>query len=73
MDIKEFHIKMKQHCEHLEGECSKCRFLEYCYSQARDIHIDFLEQVMYRLSAYEESNKDIFSRVIRNHHNVFRP
>lgn len=73
MDIIEFHNKMKQHCESLNGECSQCCFLEYCYSQKRDIYSGFLNEVISRLSNNEDSDKDIFAQVIRNHHNVFRP
>ena len=73
MDIIEFHNKMKQHCEILNGECSQCCFLEYCYSQKRDIYNDFLSDVIFSLSKNEDSNKDTSAQVIHNHHNVFRP
>lgn len=73
MDIIEFHNKMKQHCESLNGECSQCCFLEYCYSQKRDIYNDFLSDVIFSLSKNEDSNKDTSAQVIHNHHNVFRP
>ncbi len=73
MDIIEFHNKMKQHCESLKGECSQCCFLEYCYSQNRDIYNDFLSDVIFSLSKNEDSNKDTSAQVIHNHHNVFRP
>ena len=73
MDIIEFHNKMKQHCESLNGECSQCCFLEYCYSQKRDIYNDFLSDVIFSLSKNEDSNKDTSAQVIHNHHNVFLP
>ena len=73
MDIIEFHNKMKQHCESLNGECSQSCFLEYCYSQKRDIYNDFLSDVIFSLSKNEDSNKDTSAQVIHNHHNVFRP
>ena len=73
MDIIEFHSKMKQHCESLSGNCSQCCFLEYCYSQKRDIYNDFLSDVIFSLSKNEDSNKDTSAQVIHNHHNVFRP
>ena len=73
MDIIEFHNKMKQHCESLNGECPQCCFLEYCYSQKRDIYNDFLSDVIFSLSKNEDSNKDTSAQVIHNHHNVFRP
>ena len=73
MDIIEFHSKMKQHCESLNGNCSQCCFLEYCYSQKRDVYSDFLNDVISCLSKSEDSNKDISAQVIHNHHNVFRP
>lgn len=73
MDIIEFHSKMKQHCESLNGNFSQCCFLEYCYSQKRDIYNDFLNEVISRLSKNGDSDKDIYAQVIRNRHNVFRP
>ena len=73
MDIIEFHSKMRQHCESLNGNCSQCCFLEYCYSQKRDIYNDFLSDVIFSLSKNEDSNKDTSAQVIHNHHNVFRP
>ncbi|MBE5713363.1 MAG: hypothetical protein EGR22_04095 [Ruminococcaceae bacterium] len=71
MDIIEFHSKMKQHCESLNGNCSQCCFLEYCYSQKRDIYNDFLSDVIFSLSKNEDSNKGTSAQVIHNHHNVF--
>jgi|GEM_PF-1236436 hypothetical protein len=70
MDIIEFHSKMKQHCESLNGNCSQCCFLEYCYSQKRDIYNDFLSDVISCLSKNGDSDKDIYAQVIRNRHNV---
>lgn len=73
MDVLEFHSKMKQHCESLNGECSQCCYLEYCYSQKRDVYRDFLDDIISSFSKDEDSDKDIFVQVIHNRHNVFRP
>lgn len=54
MTTTEFHGKMKQHCESLNGDCSQCCFLDYCYSQKRDITEDFLGEVTTRLSEDEK-------------------
>lgn len=71
MNIKEFHKKLKQHCDKLNGDCTQCCFVDYCYSQARDIYDDFLEEITHLLSTNEEDSKGISSGVIRNRHNVF--
>lgn len=70
MEVTEFHKKMKQHCDSLNGDCQKCCFLEYCYSQKRDIHDDFLSDVISRLSVKQGDGTDISDQVIRNRHNV---
>lgn len=73
MTTTEFHGKMKQHCESLDGECSQCCFLDYCYSQKRDITEDFLGKVMDRLSEDEEKRAGTSDSAIHNRHNVFYP
>ena len=70
MEVTEFHKKMKQHCDRLNGDCQKCCFLEYCYSQKRDIHYDFLSEVISRLSVKQGDGTDISDQVIRNRYNV---
>ena len=70
MGIIEFHKKMKQHCDSLEGNCQRCCFLDYCYSQKRDIYNDFLTEVISRLSEKQDNDMDIFYQVIHNRHNV---
>lgn len=71
MNTDEFHSKMKQHCDKLNGECSQCCFLEYCYSQKRDVYGAFLDEVVNRLSENAVGNTDKCVRVIRNPNNVF--
>lgn len=70
MEVKEFHDKMKQHCDSIEGNCRKCCFLDYCYSQKRDIYDDFLTEVISHLSEKQDNDRDTYDQVIRNRHNV---
>lgn len=62
MNIFEFHSKLSRHCNDINGECSECKFIDYCYSQKRDIHSDFIENIISGLSS--ESND-----IIKNPHN----
>lgn len=72
MEIIEFHAKMKQHCDKIHGDCQQCCFLDYCYSQARDIHTDFLQKIIECLLTSQDNDKDISCRVIRNPGNLCR-
>lgn len=49
MTATEFHGKMKQHCENLNGECSQCCFLDYCYSQKKRYNRRFSRRGWQRL------------------------
>lgn len=75
MTIEKFHEKIKQYCDRLNGDCRKCCFLDYCYSQKRDIKADgeFLKQVVNLLSADEGNDKGIYGQVIHNPDNVYAP
>ena len=73
MEAIEFHAKMKQHCDGINGDCRQCCFRDYCYSQARHIHTDFLQKVIECLLTPLDNDTDISCQVIRNPDNVFRP
>lgn len=63
MTVNKFHKKLKRHCDKLSGDCQRCRFVDYCYSQQRDIHEDFLKEVIKSLS------KNKGEKVIKNDYN----
>lgn len=69
MTVNKFHKKLKRHCDKLSGNCQRCRFVDYCYSQQRDIHEDFLKEVIKSLSKNEDENTGKFSPVIQNRYN----
>lgn len=73
MYVQKFHKIMKQHCNRVKGDCRKCCFVDYCYSQKRDINEDFLTEIISQLSNLSDTDKDIFVPVIHNRHNVCRP
>ena len=70
MNVKKKKKKMKQHCDKIEGDCRKCCYLDYCYSQKRDIHEDFLSEIITSLSKKSDNDTGIFAPVIRNRHNA---
>lgn len=73
MNIQEFHKKLKQHCDKLNGECRQCCFVDYCYSQKRDVYGKFLTQVVSRASNLSDSDTDNDAQVIHNQNNVSSP
>lgn len=70
MTLNEFHQKLKQHCDRIKGTCRQCCYIDYCYSQKRDIYEDFLAEVISRLSDQSDNDKDTCVRVIHNHYNA---
>ena len=71
MTLDGFHEKLKQHCNRIEGNCRQCCYIDYCYSQKRDIHKDFLEEIISHLSNQSDNDKDISVQVIHNRYNSY--